>query len=267
MPTVRTLRSFPFCQVSSGSAPAAVLAPDASMPFGAAMDYEKAFGWQWRVREWSFEWTANLDTEQYDWVPNDPDPPLWAVVSQLTFAGSGTLVSANYAAADEKDLNCATRWTFPDFNPFGLPNPNSGRSWRVSETIVGALDWSDAYGASISGGDMDVTIQVDMFAAVGEQEVRWKWTEAGMMVPALRITALFQSPTFPNPEGYAAEWTTLMDGESVPSGVGVPYGQSGTADFSLTLTPASFFEFDPGDGDGPLFDSVTGERTARGLPD
>ena len=261
MATLNTHRAFPFCQVTSGSVPATISAPDSEMPYGLATNYERLFGWMWRVREWTFAWAATIDQTE-----SVTEEEVTTELQHLTFEGSGSMVTDDYASFTEKHLNCATRWTVSNPNPFSLRDPDSGRSWTASQTVAGALDWNDNIGNSITGGDMVVTIQLDLFQPQGAQKVRWKRTDAGLWVPAISCVVLLQSPDYPYPSAYVEPWVTVFDGVDLmddalplPSGYPVPCGFAGTADFALTITPASYFEYDPGDGDGPIWNGVTGE--------
>jgi hypothetical protein len=54
-----------------------------------------------------------------------------------------------------------------------------------------------------------------------------------------------------------------MDGLTLPSWL---YGQfAPITSGSITVTPSEYWPYDPGDGGGPIYDSVTGAQL-RGFP-
>ena len=180
----------------------------------------------------------------------------------------------NAVDAEELALVCA-----------GRSRPVSG-DWGATE--ADAVDWNETIWEEPPVSDSG------SFAAISALLVRWSgadptplpaWKRHGdLWLPNLWIELTLNGHilrsvhiddyTVPDGESYThATVNMTLDGHTIPlqyvSGMVWPDGSTASYDiasFSLDLSPYEWYPMDPADGDGPVYDSATGERTARAMP-
>lgn len=266
MAFVATIAEFPFCQVDTrAELPVDTLSGITTDGFPVATTREDFFKWVWRVRTW--ELTGNIEwawsqTYSADW--NNPDPPYntlpgpWHASGSVSAAISAVTVG-QYAQGEETKLVCSADGIqgsdrdsgaafinddFPDLTP----GYASTFTWNVSFGTGTGPRWKTNSDGSVWYPKLIFSGTV----SVGAVSARW--------------SSVYEEETAGNVYDYGA---ITFAGESVPIQLVYDdyFGEvSGTFSVGLTIAPYEWYEYDPDDGDGPVYDSGTGARTARTMP-
>lgn len=221
--------------------------------------------WWTRVRRWRMTGTMALSwtqTYEADWT--DPDPPNntsngpWTASAAHT-ANVDTITDGQYAQGEEDHLVCSAILA-------GAASESGAAT--VSDTYP---DRAPSYASTFSWS---------LFFGLEATPPRWRESEDG--------DRYFPRMTFSGSVtvgGIQATWSSIFEEET--AGNHYTYGEltfagktiaiqlrwndyfgevTQTWTVDLTISPYEWYEMDPGDGLGPVYESATGDRTVRALP-
>ncbi|NBW15641.1 MAG: hypothetical protein EBR82_47410 [Caulobacteraceae bacterium] len=255
MAYVSTIRALPWCQTTGTTAVPAIANTVAPSNFPSVVPYAQLFDWYWRVRRWRVSLNAT-----YDLTNN-----VLELTQNGTVSGEGTLEFYpsyfNLPPPDERGLVCgnSTRATSTEIQ-------GSGTITNYDDTT------EDYFDSAIVTFELFRPAPATPYGISGTP----RWLRIGAAwVPSLSLTVDSLGVNFSATTAAPFSGLTLVStNPAVIDGVAVPLwtqwqtggNTTGSVEVSVTLTPDLYWGYDPGDGDGPIWDTTTGARTARAVP-
>lgn len=266
MAFVRSLNQWPFCQVDSREdLPVDTLSDITTDGWPVAATEDEWMEWLWRVRLWRMSGAMSLSwTQSYEAGWTDPDPPYnytdgpWTA-SAFYEATLNEFTEGQYGQGAEESLVCsaALGGAASDSGAVTVADSYPDRSPGYASTFSWSLNWG-------------MPISTPRWRESSDGETYYpRLTFSGSLVVG-PVSATWSSVYEEETAGNHYSYTTLdFAGHLVPIQLvwNDAFG-SLLAEWTVTLTiePYEWYEHDPGDGLGPVWDSATGERTARSMP-
>lgn len=240
MSDLATIRPFPFSQVAArADLPVAELAAPSTDGHPWLTDEDGMHELFWRIKRWKMEFTVTWTMVEDVTPPTDP----WTGV--FSYAGS---FEADALSGDEEDLVVAMTLSF-----------------TKGDALVDSVNWTHPTLPSYTDDAPS-----DFYLTLFPDFPKWKLgTGDGEFYPRIELYGRFgfdgQGIRF-DVEGTPTD-TITFNGDTIDVAIdSTNPGYTTTFSATIAIVPTEWWEYDPGDGDGPIYDSSDGTRTARTMP-
>ncbi|MFZ4764905.1 MAG: hypothetical protein ACOYMN_08105 [Roseimicrobium sp.] len=247
MAYVSTIQAFPWCQTTGTTPMPAVSSALPHTNFPIVVPYDVAFAWYWRVRRWH----VRVDVDY-----------ILVNLSNPSVTRTGTLLdttTVTVAEDNEAKLVCGN-----------VPRILDAPTLYGTET--------DQFGDVVA---LECRARLSLmsgspclgYPVIAARSARWLMTTAQQFVPNLVISCVFTGALGYATTGYDSTATTntvdaRIAGRDVPMRIlsDALSGYSGTRRVAVTLTPDLYWGYDPGDDEGPIWNTNSGVLTGRAIP-